>query len=664
MPNKIQIKRSISNATVPTLSPGELAFTQNGNNFFIGAPDGSGNFRIGHVINDGVLTANQALVANSTGGINRILTANLEVTRIIANGSPGTAGLQLYSNGTGVYWDVSSFDATKQYTFTNTITFSNTVTFSQTINGTANNALTVGGNTAAQLRDWASAQSAQAYANAQTWVNAQAFVNTSQLSSNLALYQTSAGLAANVVTLTANAANYLNGVGASYYSANVNGGLVQNSSGHFVNANNGIIANSSGVFVNANNGIVSNSSGIFVNVNSSQNISGGLIANATGLFINTAYVASFATNALTVGGNSAGDLNKYAADKAANAYSNATAYADTAAANAYTWAMANTQSRNGSYSGNNTFGGTLTTFNSNVALGVGSYITSDIIPTPNNSLSLGSATNRWKSLYISGSTIYLGNTSLSVDSSNNLVVNGLLANNLVANNAAITTVTSNVTFNSNVTFLASNVNMTNANLHVDFVATQGLSVAGDLYVAGTVTTVDATNLVVNNNLIQLAANNSASDVLDIGIFGEYYTAGSNSYSGFYRLNGSSDTNPIWKLFSSKIKPTTTVTDTNQGTLRAYISPYLGTGGFVANSSAVNITANGVIGVAIVANSMTLTTALNAASGGTGLSSYTAGDILYASGTTALSSLAAGANGTVLQIINNLPAYGTLDAGTF
>ena len=50
---------------------------------------------------------------------------------------------------------------------------------------------------------------------------------------------------------------------------------------------------------------------------------------------------------------------------------------------------------------------------------------------------------------------------------------------------------------------------------------------------------------------------------------------------------------------------------------------------------------------IAGSSMTLTTALNPAYGGTGLSSYTVGDIIYASGTTALSSLADVATGSAL-----------------
>ena len=121
----IQIKYSIASNNVPTLIPGELAFTQAGNNFFIGAPDGSaGNIRIGHKLNDGILTANQALVANSTGGINRIYTSEVDTTNLTvqvirtdqvytrainvsyltANGSAGEPGYVLITSNAGIYW--------------------------------------------------------------------------------------------------------------------------------------------------------------------------------------------------------------------------------------------------------------------------------------------------------------------------------------------------------------------------------------------------------------------------------------------------------------------------------------------------------------------------------------------------------------------------------
>ena len=61
-------------------------------------------------------------------------------------------------------------------------------------------------------------------------------------------YQTTAGLSANVATLTANAAGYLNGKTES--NLNVNSALVSNLATYIV-ANTGLVSNASGVFVNA-----------------------------------------------------------------------------------------------------------------------------------------------------------------------------------------------------------------------------------------------------------------------------------------------------------------------------------------------------------------------------------------------------------------------------
>lgn len=61
--------------------------------------------------------------------------------------------------------------------------------------------------------------------------------------------------------------------------------------------------------------------------------------------------------------------------------------------------------------------------------------------------------------------------------------------------------------------------------------------------------------------------------------------------------------------------------------------------------------------------LTLTNALAATSGGTGQSSYTAGDLLYASSTTALSKLAKGTNGQALVISGGNLTWATASATT-
>lgn len=129
MANLIQIKRSLTTATAPSLANGELAFTANGDHLFIGSNGAS--ITIAGKFNPGVLTANQALVANGTSGIDRIITANAIITTLTANGSTGTAGQVLNSNGTVAYWanPASSSFTIAGETGTDTFNTGETLTF-------------------------------------------------------------------------------------------------------------------------------------------------------------------------------------------------------------------------------------------------------------------------------------------------------------------------------------------------------------------------------------------------------------------------------------------------------------------------------------------------------------------------------------------------------
>ncbi len=110
MANKIQIRRSTTTAAPTGLANGELAYTSNGEILFLGHPDGStGSIAIGGRRVPGTLTANQALVANSTLGIDKVIVANLVPTQIYANGAVGSAGQILTSGAAGnVYWSSPS----------------------------------------------------------------------------------------------------------------------------------------------------------------------------------------------------------------------------------------------------------------------------------------------------------------------------------------------------------------------------------------------------------------------------------------------------------------------------------------------------------------------------------------------------------------------------
>jgi len=59
------------------------------------------------------------------------------------------------------------------------------------------------------------------------------------------------------------------------------------------------------------------------------------------------------------------------------------------------------------------------------------------------------------------------------------------------------------------------------------------------------------------------------------------------------------------------------------------------------------------------------TTIGTTKGGTGLTGYSTGDLLYASATNTLTTLAAGIEGKVLQInASGVPVWGDVDGGTY
>jgi hypothetical protein len=619
--NLIQIKRSVSNASVPSLANGELAFTQASNTLFIGAPDGtSGNIPIGTKLNYGVLTANAVLVANATSYIDTIKVANAVLDSITANGAPGSTGQVLGANSSGgIYWFSSGLLTTNvdaQYSWTNTQTFSNTITFNGAILANTANAITFTAGVYGSITGGLVANSTTigvGNSSVSVTINSTAFSG----SANNAAYlggTVASSYATKTYADTAAGTAYTNAVSAAASDASTKAGTA------YTNATSYADTKAGTAYTNA-----------------------------------TSYADTKAATAYS-------NATSYADTKAGTAYSNATSYADTKAGAAYSNAMSDTLSRNGSYTGNNSFGGTNTTFSSNVSLGAvvsfNGSVNTAIIPTANNTQDLGTLTKRWGTLYLAGSTIYLGNSSIS-DSTD-----GFTVANLVANAATVNTVIGTLTtINSNVTITSGNVIMSSANLSV-----KDVNVSGNLTVSGTLTTIDTNNLSVKDTNIKLADQNTTTDTIDFGFYGLYNSGATQYYSGLFRDHGvSTATNPVFHLFTTTTEPTSIVDTSAAGYKQGTLQSYLDSGAFVANSSAVNITANGTVSAAIVANSITLSTALAANYGGTGQTSYSTGDLLYASGSTALSKLSvpgSAANGQVLMITNNLPAYGTLDGGTF
>jgi len=187
-----------------------------------------------------------------------------------------------------------------------------------------------------------------------------------------------------------------------------------------------------------------------------------------------------------------------------------------------------------------------------------------------------------------------------------------------------------------------------------------LSLSGNLTVLGTLSTIDTTNLTVKDSLIELANGNASSDLLDIGLYGQFGSSGAK-YTGLFR----DATDGVYKLFTgSQTEPTTTVDTAAAGYTTATLQAFLTSGGLVSNSTAVTLTANSTLAVNITANSLSLSTPLAVTSGGLGLSSIATGAILVGNGSGTATVLSAATDGFVLQSNGTSVVYGTLDGGTF
>jgi hypothetical protein len=101
---------------------------------------------------------------------------------------------------------------------------------------------------------------------------------------------------------------------------------------------------------------------------------------------------------------------------------------------------------------------------------------------------------------------------------------------------------------------------TDADLQVD----GNVTVSGNLTVNGTSTTVNSTTTSVEDSMLELANQNTSSDILDIGIYGNYDDGlgdGTSEYTGLFR--DASDS--TWKLFDGlEVEPTTTVNTSGSG----------------------------------------------------------------------------------------------------
>lgn len=223
----------------------------------------------------------------------------------------------------------------------------------------------------------------------------------------------------------------------------------------------------------------------------------------------------------------------------------------------------------------------------------------------------------------------------------------------------------NNSFTGNNTFGGTNT-VFNSNVAMGKLSVTDVTVSGNLTVTGTLVTVDATNLQVKDSMVKLADQQTSADALSIGVYGTWGNATNTVYTGWFRDQADSG---VFKFFRTEKEPTTTVDTTNvtyaAATLQTYVkSGGAGLTGLIANSSVVNITANSTMSVALVANSLSLSTALPVTSGGIGTGTVATSDLLVGNATNTLSRLAVGTDGYVLQVSGTSVVYGVLDGGTF
>lgn len=377
------------------------------------------------------------------------------------------------------------------------------------------------------------------------------------------------------------------------------------------------------------------------NVSLTGNATNQLIIGTT--TINATTYSGTANNATNFGGLSLATVQGQITGNAATAYTNAVAVAaadaTTKAGTAYTNAVAfaNAAVSNGAWvAANATYAANSGALGGVTLATIQGQITGNAATAYTNAVAAAAADATTKA-----GTAY---TNATVFASN--------ASNINTGTLAVARLPANVVFWSN---------------NNTFTGTQSfndVTVSGNLVVQGTVTSINTTSLQVKDNFIEVAEGNQAvaADAVDFGVYGTANSGAVTTYYGFARIA----TANAFKVFSTTLDPTGTTVGTNTTMpLQAYLQPWGNGGAFVVNSSAVALTANASVSVNITANSITLGTPLAATSGGTGQSSYTAGDMLYASGTTALAKVAIGTFGTVLQANSSgLPQFATLDGGTF
>lgn len=615
MANLIQIKRSTTTANPTSLANGEFAYSSNGDVLFIGA--NSAVVAIGGKRNPGTLTANQALVANATSGIDKVIVANAVLQKVYANGSFGTSGYLLATDSGGnTFWQnpanlttsAGGSDTQVQFNSGGAFAGDTGLTFNSTTDTLSTNTLNSNTVLAAVSVNSASHTVGSNFIANTTGVTTTGYAN---VGTTLAAGNTTITGFANVIGDTAvlrvgNTSNY----------------TLSNTTGHYPVSNT--VASALGAATQR--WVLNATTGSFA----------GAVSGITTLAAGNTTITGFANvtstiqggSSLTIAGAASGITTLAAGNTTITGFVNATASVNSAILAVGTSFVANTT---GAYH-TGTVNGAVVSVGTNF-IANSTQVTAAVPVVMNANVTLGDA------------------------SADIVRVNGVVGTNVLPS--------ANVTYNLGAVGSRWNY-LYSSNVHsVSGYFEGNVQIGGDLVVTGNVTTQNVSSLEVQDPLIYLAGNNYTSDLVDIGFVGNYFDGSTQRHAGLVR-HAATDQFYIFKGYTAE--PDNNIIDvgnTSLGYVQGTLNAYLDSGkGFVANSTAVTLTANSTVAVNITANSITLTTPLAATSGGTGQNTYGVGDILVAGAGNTLTKLAVGTDGKLLQSNGTTVVYADLDGGTF
>ena len=192
----------------------------------------------------------------------------------------------------------------------------------------------------------------------------------------------------------------------------------------------------------------------------------------------------------------------------------------------------------------------------------------------------------------------------------------------------------------------SGVGAVTISLQADVTISNTLTVTGDLVVNGTTTTVNSTTVTVDDKNIELGSTESPTD------------AGADG--GGITLKGATDKTFNW------IDATDSWTSSEHlDLLTGKTLKINGTEILNATTLGSGVTGSSLTSLGTISTGVWNGTAIDSAYGGTGLTSYTTGDLVYASATNTVSKLGIGTEGQFLKVVSGAPAWSdTVDGGTF